>query len=54
MSKLAFLYLGLSSLSSIILYSISSTPTMYTSFMYVVFSIFAFFALPKKIRFASA
>lgn len=49
----ALLYLGMGTLATIILYSISLVPTMYTSFLYIVLSIFSFFTLPKKVRFSS-
>lgn len=42
------LFLGLASFASICLYSISTLPTLYSSFLYIVLSIFVFFLLPHN------
>jgi hypothetical protein len=45
---LSLLYLGLGTLACLILYSLSVTPTVYASYMYIVMCIFAFFSIPLK------
>jgi hypothetical protein len=46
---LSTLYLGLGALGSLVLYSISVTPTVYPCFLYIILAIFAFFAIPPKV-----
>lgn len=48
---LRFLVLG--ALATLVLYSISITPTFYAPFMYIILSIFAFVALPRPASHAS-
>ncbi len=43
------LYLGLGALGVLILYSISVTPTVYASFLYIILSVFAYFSIPLKV-----
>jgi O-antigen ligase len=43
-------YLAFGTLGILMLYSISIVPTYYPPFMYVVMSVFAFVALPKKLQ----
>jgi hypothetical protein len=42
----SLLYLGLGALACLMLYSLSVTPTVYASYMYIVMSIFALFSIP--------
>ncbi|HKR03867.1 MAG TPA: hypothetical protein VJY62_04460, partial [Bacteroidia bacterium] len=49
-TKIDILYLGLGSLASLALYSISTVPTIYISFQYIIMSVFAYFAIPAKAR----
>lgn len=48
--KAHFRFLVLGALSILMLYSISITPTYYPPFMYIIMSVFAFIAIPKKVN----
>src|SRR5207249_2259822 len=47
--EISMVYLGLGALACLILYSIATTPTLYTSFLYIVLSIFAYFTIPLRV-----
>ncbi len=46
--KIAFTFLGLGTLTIVFLYSISLTPLLYATLMYVIMSVYAALALPKN------
>lgn len=43
-------YMGYGALTLLVLYSVSTLPTLYPTFLYITLTVFAFMALPEKIR----
>ncbi|MEO5571594.1 MAG: hypothetical protein ABIT08_01840 [Bacteroidia bacterium] len=47
--RLNMLYLGLGALGSLLLFSVSTVPTIYPAFMYVILTVFAYFSIPENV-----
>lgn len=47
--ELSMLYLGLGALGSLVLYSMTTVPTIYPSYLYIIMTIFAYFSIPTNV-----